>query len=157
MDSVARYLLHLVCAGILTGLVLAIGGERGSGGKLRKLLCGTFLTLVMIAPLRSLDLSGLTEPLADYSAMAQAANNAGMEQAREAMISLISQKSEAYILDKAGKMGAAVQVCVEVDPETFYPVFATVTGSVTPYEKEVISGFLEEDLLIERSAQRWRN
>lgn len=157
MHPVAQYLLKLVCAGILTSLVMSIGGEHGCGGGIRKLVCGVFLTLVLIEPLRMFDPEDLTNPLEDYSAMAQAASDAGMTQAREAMISHISQQSAAYILDKADEMGAQIQVEVEVDPDTFYPVFATMTGAVTPFEKETLSGFLEENLLIERSAQRWRN
>ena len=157
MNAVARYLMTLVCGGILVSLVLAIGGNSGSGAHIRKMLCGMFMALIAISPLRSFDFSDLDNPWHDYSAMAQSASSSGISQATDTMISIISEQSEAYILDKAEALGVSVNVDIEVDRESFQPVFATITGRVTPYEKEMISGFLTEDLLIERSAQQWRN
>lgn len=138
-------------------LVLSIGGSSGSGGRIRKMLCGMFMALIAISPLRSMDFTNLDNPLSDYNTLARAASDCGITQAHDAMISIISEQAAAYILDKAEALGASVEVDIEVDPESFQPVFATVRGPVTPYEKEVISGFLKEDLLIERSAQRWGN
>lgn len=124
---------------------------------MRKMLCGLFVTVVAIAPLRSFDPGGLTAPLKDYTAMAQSAAEMGMTQAHDAIMQSISQQARAYILDKAEAMGVELDVHVEVDTDTLYPVFATLTGRVSPREKEVIAGILEEDLLIERSAQQWKN
>lgn len=149
--------MTLVCGGILVSLVLAIGGSTGPGGHIRKMLCGMFMALIAISPLRSFDFSDLDNPWQDYSAVAQSASRAGISQATDTMISIISEQTEAYILDKAEAMGVSVNVDIEVDPDSFQPVFATITGPVTPYEKEMISGFLTKDLLIERSAQQWRN
>lgn len=124
---------------------------------MRKMLCGLFVTVVAIAPLRSFDPGGLTAPLKDYTAMAQSAAEMGMTQAHDAIMQSISQQARAYILDKAEAMGVELDVHVEVDTDTLYPVFATLTGRVSPREKEVIAGILEDDLLIERSAQQWKN
>ena len=121
------------------------------------MLCGLFVTVVAIAPLRSFDPGGLTAPLKDYTAMAQSAAEMGMTQAHDAIMQSISQQARAYILDKAEAMGVELDVHVEVDTDTLYPVFATLTGRVSPREKEVIAGILEDDLLIERSAQQWKN
>ncbi len=149
--------MTLVCGGILVSLVLSIGGSSGSGGRIRKMLCGMFVALIAISPLRSVDFSNLDNPLQDYTAMAQAASQSGITQAKDTMISIISEQTEAYILDKAETLGVSVNVDIEVDSESLQPTFATITGSVTPYEKEMISGFLTQELLIERSAQRWKN
>ncbi len=157
MNAIAGYLMTLVCAGIAVSLVLSIGGRSGTGGRLCKMLCGMFMVLVAISPLRRIDFSDFDNPLNDYSLLAQAASETGIIQAKDAMLSIISEQTAAYILDKADSMGVSVSAEVEVDPETFHPVFATITGSVTPYEKERISGFLSKDLRIERSAQQWRN
>ena len=121
------------------------------------MLCGLFVTVAAIAPLRSIDPGGLTAPVKDYAAMAQSAAEMGMTQAHDAIMQSISQQARAYILDKAEAMGVELDVHVEVDTDTLYPVFATLTGRVSPREKEVIAGILEEDLLIERSAQQWKN
>lgn len=157
MNGIGKYMMTLVCAGILSALVLSIGGDKGAGGSMRKMLCGLFVTVVAIAPLRSFDPGGLTAPLKDYTAMAQSAAEMGMTQAHDAIMQSISQQARAYILDKAEAMGVELDVHVEVDTDTLYPVFATLTGRVSPREKEVIAGILEEDLLIERSAQQWKN
>lgn len=157
MNAIASYLLTLVCGGILVSFVLLIGGTAGTGGRILKMLCGMFMALIAISPLRKVDLSDLDNPMHDYTDMARAASDDGVRQANESLISIISQETAAYILDKAEAMGVSVEVRVEVDPETFQPVFATVRGAVTPYEKEVISGYLKKDLHIERSAQEWRN
>lgn len=150
-------MMSLVCASILSALVLSIGGDKGAGGSMRKMLCGLFVTVAAIAPLRSFDPGDFPDPLQDYTAMAQSAADMGMTQARDAILQSISLQAGAYILDKAEAMGVELDVHVEVDPDTLYPVFATMTGRVSPHEKEVIAGMLEEDLLIERSAQRWKN
>ncbi len=157
MNAIAKYMMTLVCGGIFVSIILSIGGNSGAGEKIRKMLCGMFMALIAISPLRWVDFTDLEYPLKDYTAMAQSASDAGFTQAKDTMIGIISERSAAYILDKAEAMGVTVDVDVRVDPETFQPVFATVTGSVSPYEKELLSGFLRDDLLIERIAQQWKN
>ena len=134
MNGIGKYMMSLVCAGILSALVLSIGGQGGRGEYEKNAVravryCGDHCTAAALNP------GGLTAPLKDYTAMAQSAAEMGMTQAHDAIMQSISRQASAYILDKAEAMGVELDVHVEVDTDTLYPVFATLTGQVSPREK----------------------
>lgn len=147
--------MKLVCGAILCALILAITGTDGPGGRMRRMLCGLFLAFLAISPLRELDLDSIRYTDPGISAQAQKASQAGTAQAQEAMAAIIKEQSEAYILTKAAELSVQISVEVELDGESRTPIAAEITGSVTPYEKEELCGFITQTLGIERSAIQW--
>lgn len=155
MEAIARYIFTLICGAVLCGIVLAICGG-GPGAGMRKTLCGLFLAFLVISPLKKLDARELYRDIGVFSDDAEAAVRAGEEQARAAETSIITDSCEAYILDKAAELGAQIAVSVRLDPDTRMPCAVTVTGNVTPYEKQTLSSYIAQTLGIEKEAQDWK-
>ena len=155
MEAIANYVLKLVCGALVCGLILAITGSDGPGGKLRGMLCGMFLAFLAISPLREMDLSGLRYTDPGLSAQGDALAAAGTNQAKEAMADIIKDQCGAYILNKAGELGVQLSAQVELNPDSGAPVSAVLTGTATPYEKEALADYITQTLGIERSGIQW--
>lgn len=151
MSGAARYLLTLVCGAMVCALAESIGGN-GPGSGVRKLVCGLFMAFLVISPLRGMDLPEVD--FGSYARDAEAAAEAGQEQAEHARLDIISESAEAYILNKAAGMGLALDVSVKLNGEGV-PCAVTLIGAVTPYEKASLSDMIAGDLGIGKEAQTW--
>ena len=61
-----------------------------------------------------------------------------------------------YILSKAESLGAKLEVTVELSDELYAkPVAVQLTGAVSPYAKQTLTQMIEEELGLNREAQRW--
>lgn len=155
MEAIASYVLKLVCGAVICGLILAITGSGGPGGRLRVMLCGLFLAFLAISPLRELDLDDLHYIDPGISAQAEQVAHAGTARAKEAMAAIIKDQCGAYILNKAAELQLSLTVEVELDPDTGEPVSTLLNGTAAPYEKEVLSDYITQTLGIERSGIQW--
>lgn len=153
MESLSRYVLTLVCGAVICAIVLSVS-PGGSGAPMRRMMCGLFMAFLAISPLKQLDLSEYTL-FSNFSLEAETAAQDGMLQADGAIISIIKEESEAYILDKAEALGFTLEACVEVDGESHLPVAVTLSGSITPYAKQTLAGLIQDDLGIGKEAQTW--
>lgn len=150
MEAVASYIFSLVCGGILCAVVLAFGDRS-----MTRLLCGIFMLFLAITPLRELDLEEFTLELDSIRSEAEDVANAGKNQADEAMVNIITETCASYILTEADQLGAQVTVQVEVDPGTQLPTAVTITGTVTPYARQILSNYMTDTLGIPKEAQQW--
>ena len=156
MGGLRRYIIAVITAsiagGILTGIV-----KEGSCGKLLKLMCGAFLLLTAIQPIAGLeipDLSRWTEEILSEGEEAARQGTIFYEEQREA---IIKEKTEAYILDKAGELGIRIQAEVAVsDSEEPVPCGVVLSGEAEPAQKRRLETILERELGISRENQRWQ-
>lgn len=155
MEAIADYILNLCCGALLCAIVLSIGDSGGTGGKTRRMICGLFLAFLVISPLRDMDLSEFTEELENYTDEANAAADAGAAQSRSAMIAVISERTESYILDKAAALSIELEARVTVDTETLLPVSVELNGNATPEQAQVLTGYIRDTLGIEENHQQW--
>ena len=114
MQALGNYLLRIVAAALLLGAAGQL--VRGKRGKQMLRLCGGLcMALVVLVPLPSLASLAGSNSLSDaLLASEPAAEN--LAQVREELGKLISQQTEAYILDKARSLGASVTVKVSLEP-----------------------------------------
>lgn len=152
MDGFGAYIVSITAAALISGLLCGIL-EKGFGKELVKLLCGLFLTFAAIRPFLDISFPDISDWLRIYTE--EAAYNAGIgeEMAVEAVCDIIKQETEAYILDRAADLNAAVSVDVTVEGNI--PVAVTLEGSISPYAKAQLEGMLEEDLGITKENQLW--
>lgn len=157
MEYIREYILSLVTASIIVGIVTAIVKERGTGGTIIRLVSGIFLTLVMLSPVLTIEVQDILGFYNDISLDASASVNAGKIMAREEMHSIIKENLEAYILDKA----SALQLDVDVDviltedlPPS--PESVLINGNVSPYNKQVFQAFLNDEIGISKEHQIWQ-
>lgn len=155
MDYVSNYVMRLACGALVCGLILAITGTNGPLGRLRQMLCGLFLAFLALSPLRDMDLRSIQYTDPSISSQARQVAQAGSDQAKEAMASIIKEQCCAYILNKAAESHLSLGVEVELNPDTGEPEGVVLTGDASPYEKESLSDYITQTLGIERSGIQW--
>ena len=139
-------------------LVCAAAAQLGGAGQgIRKLLCGAFLTALILASFGKVDFAEVYQDIDGCSQAAQAAVEEGEAQAQALKDSIITEQYEAYILDKAAELGAQVTVTVTLEPQTGLPCAAVITGNLTPWEKQTLSGQITQALGIEKEALDWKS
>lgn len=155
MDGIRGYFLCVVAAAI----ICAVAGSlsiKGTSKAVVKLISGIFLTFTVIRPLAQLDLDDASAFLPSYSREAEAASAEGEFFANEALADIIKAESEAYILDKAAALNAALSVEVTVsDAEMPLPVSARLHGNVSPYVRQRLQSVISQDLGIPEEEQLW--
>ena len=142
-----------------TAVICAAAGlltPRGQVKKVVGLLCGAVMTAALLSPLLKPDMSAYGLKLSEYRADAAALTEEAEELRQCLDRSIIEEKLEAYILDKAQNQGAepsAVRVQLRWSTEGFwYPAGAELG---MPYD-ETLSRLLEAELGIPRETQTWR-
>ena len=156
MESLRAYLIGLVAAAILTGIVTQLMGDKGTQGAMIKLISGLFLVFTVIAPIANIDLSGLRDFSADFSEAGEEAALIGEDITRESLAAVIKQRSEAYILDKAAGLDVELEVDVTVsDDKMPVPSAVLIRGKVSPYAKARLQSIIVENLGIDKEKQIW--
>lgn len=156
MESLRAYLIGLVAAAILTGIVTQLMGDKGTQGAMIKLISGLFLVFTVIAPIANIDLSGLRDFSADFSEAGEEAALIGEDITRESLAAVIKQRSEAYILDKAAGLDVELEVDVTVsDDKMPVPSAVLLRGKVSPYAKARLQSIIVQNLGIDKEKQIW--
>ena len=68
---------------------------------------------------------------------------------------IIKEKTESYILDKAASMNSDIRVEVILDDVTSIPIAAIIHGDISPYNKAILSQYLVDSLGISEESQTW--
>lgn len=154
MDGLGGYALRIISGALICGIILSLVKEQTAQGVM-KLLCGAVLTMLVVWPLSDVDLSRLPELLPEgLDGRAYIAEGENM--ARETMAQLIKAETEAYILDKANSLHAALQVEVSVSGDSPpVPVEAALTGKVSPYARSEMERILQKELGIPKENIQW--
>lgn len=156
MEVITEYLLSITGAGILCAVVRTLIGSRCTSGKLIQAVCGVFMAITVFAPLvnfRFHDFDGYFKEI-QYSA--EGIVEDGTKMASEAMAEIIKQQSESYIMDKATTIGANIRVQVKMtDTNPPVPKEVILSGSISPYDKKMISQYIIMNLGISEENQQW--
>ncbi len=156
MENIAAYLLQITGCALICSAVLYVLGEKGAVSGSAKLLYSLAMTVYVLSPWVDLDFEKIWTLNSAYSQSGEAATAEGENSAQTAMGEIISQQTQAYILDKAVSLGADLTVSVQVSnamPPT--PCRVRLQGNVSPYGKQVLSDWIAKELNIAREAQQW--
>ena len=157
MDGIREYLISVTAAALLCGILKSLMGEKGNSAALVRLICGIFLALTVIRPLKELNLKDFSLLPTGLLEEARLTSGEGEEYTRQAKEDLIIQQCEAYILDKAQTLEASIQVEIRISQEGDpVPVGSIITGNLSPYARNQLSKTLEEDLGIPQEDQKWK-
>lgn len=150
------YLISIVAAALVCGIAQKILGDKGTVGLMGKLICGVFLALTLITPLRSVRIQNPESITYLYSKEAERASADGEKQAKEALADGIKARTEAYILDKAAAMDVALAVEVTLDDSQIpAPKSVWLSGAVSPYVKQRLTKIIQDDLGVDKEHQTW--
>ncbi|MDO5399793.1 MAG: hypothetical protein Q4F17_02270 [Eubacteriales bacterium] len=153
MEGLRQYLLSIICASLICGIVLSMVKEEGARTAV-KLLCGAVLAMTVVSPLFGLDPDRLAELIPDSLDGAGYVSE-GENMARQAMAQHIKQACEAYILDKASSLHADVEVEITLGGEDQVPVAAELTGTASPNARAQLLSSLQGELGIPKENIRW--
>lgn len=156
MENIGRYILSVIAASFVVGILGCVLDQRGPSGGAVRLIGGLFLTFTVISPIVQLDFSGITDFWEQYAVEGDAAAAGGEALAQEEYRTIIIEQVEAYILDKANELGAALTVEVTLSNDDVpLPEEVILRGSVSPYAKSQLQGIIEENLAIAKEKQLW--
>ena len=153
MAVLSQYLLRLLMGAILCSVVLCLFRQTPYEDLLRT-LCGIFLTVFLLQPLREFTWEADFEiPDQSFSA-GQTYRDHGTAMARQAQIQHISEALEAYILDKAAGEGVFLTVEVTVG-EDLLPERAVLRGEWEEHTRQALEDTIETELGIAKENQWW--
>lgn len=151
-----QYLLSVVAAAIISGIVTKLLGTKGTLGTVGKLVVGLFLAFTMIAPLRTVRIAEDWDITSAYADEADQVVADGKNQTRQALQACIKERCEAYILDKARALNVDLEVAVTVSDEDIpAPEYVYLNGNVSPNARNKLTDIISEDLGIPKEAQQW--
>lgn len=151
------YLITVTAAALICAIAVK-AVKNGTIHSLIRLLCGVFMALTVVSPWLKIRIDSLSDITSVIWNDASAAAGTGENLAREAMVSYIKEKTQAYILDKAKVLGVSLDVEVTVSGDDIpIPEGVIVTGAVSPYNRSILTDYIRENLGIDTEAQIWRD
>lgn len=156
MEKLRLYILSVVCAALFLSILQSTLRKQGNSAILIRLVGGLFLAIVIIKPIFTLDLSNiLTLPL-DYAQLGNRYARQGNETSRLELESIIREQCEAYILDKASSYQMELEVEVVLSQDDLpQPEAVTLKGAVSPYQRQLLQSWLENQMGIQGAFQIW--
>ncbi len=155
MGAVREYLLSITAAVLVCSTLKFLLGEKSATGKRMKLICGLFLAATVFSPLitfRFDEMVDLDELGIDENSYVEE----GKQMAQDAMKDIIKSQLEAYIFHEAESVSADLKVEVFLqNGNSYLPGKVVLTGAVSPYQKKVLSEYMETTLGIPRENQVW--
>lgn len=150
-----QYILSVICAAVLCGIVADLAEKKGASAKILKLICGVFLSFTVIRPVTEVRLEEFSVFTADISQDAVYAADLGQKYIDNERASIITQEVTAYILEKAADDTEELTVDVVLDGDLI-PRRITLTGEISPAERRRLEQIIETDLGIAKEDQNWK-
>ena len=150
-------MLSIVAAAIVCAVARGLLGKKTATGRIAGLLSGILMTITVVAPLGNITFNGVSEfwDALSYDAEKYVLEGTTMAEKQEADI--IKYQSEAYILDKANRMGLQISVEVELDGYNGnIPCGVVLSGNVSPYGQMQLGSYIEDTLGIAKENQKWK-
>lgn len=155
MQWLSRYVASVTFSALICSIMQGLMKQSSLKGVLR-LVCGIFLTICVLLPLTTISdwsLEGWTIPELEAG---EGLVFQGSQNAKTSLERIITQETEAYILDIAKELGLEILVSVELSKdEPPLPVGVNITGSAAPYQKLCLEDRIFQELNIPKENQRW--
>lgn len=156
MDQIRQYLLSILAASIICAIAIKLSDNQKFTSAIIKLTTALLLSTTVIAPLVTLRIDDVSSYFGDLQVNADEMIAIGENGALNETAEIISQRVEAYILDKAASYGVEISVCAKIsDPTTMIPDKVILEGSASPYIKQRLQQVIAEDLGIPKENQTW--
>lgn len=158
MTVIQEWVRGLVFSGAVCSVALMLSPD-GRVKKVLKLLCGAVMCIAFISPAAQLDFGAYSKAMAKYSLEAESYIHDGENESKNLNRTIIQDKCEAYILDKANTLGAeiiSVDVLARWSEEGYwYPVSADICAACSVEEKSCLEDYIQAQLGIKRDDQTW--
>lgn len=156
MDGIREYLIGVVVAALLCGILTSLTPSKGTVATAIKLMAGMLMLLSVLRPWTSISLNGFFNWREDFAQEASDCVSTGQLLAGESYRQSIIGMTQAYILDEAKRLDCSIQVEVFLtDEDPPVPRAVRMTGEVSPYARRVLTNFIAERLGIGQEDQIW--
>ena len=146
----------MTAAALLLGILQTIAGKKGTQAVLLQLIGGLFLTFTVISPIVNIEADEILDLPWDFTLQGSTIAEQGQSYSRNQLRRIIKDRTEAYILDKALTLQAQLQVEVMLSQdEVPVPTSVRLQGSVSPYTRNVLQQWLQDDMSIPKEHQIW--
>lgn len=155
--SVKNYVVSIVISAVIVAIASSLLKKKTAIGAVAHLIGGILLAVAILSPFMHISFRGISDYLDDLNMESQRYIADGEKASAEFASDIIKSRTEAYILDKANRLGLQIGVEVELDAEkNSIPCGVVFIGSVSPYAKEILCAYVEDNLGIERENQKWK-
>ena len=152
-----EYVLGIVAAAIVSAIAKGFLSNKTATGRIAGLLSGILLAVTVIAPLGNISFKGVSDFWEGLSSDASKYVREGISAAEKQEADIIKSQCEAYILDKANRMGLQIAVEVELDDQNGnIPCGVVINGNVSPYGQVQLGSYIEDTLGIAKENQKWK-
>ena len=153
MDGLREYVIRVVAAALISGVVIRLTEGIGSG-KIIRMLCGLFMTLILLQPIlgrRELQWEFMLPQI-----RRQAEENVleGVAAAEKIRQEFIMRQAETYISNRAAEMDTEIQAEIMLGEDNL-PESVVLTGAVSPLNKSRLTQIIASELGIPRERQEW--
>lgn len=155
MDNIRQYILSVITAALICGIVNAWITGKGTYTAAIKIVCGLFLTVTIISPLAKIEISDPELYFNRLSEEAEAASAAGTLWNTETKAAFMKDNLEKLVLEKSMSMNLKITTDITVDDTSMLPTEITISGTISPYAKRVLSQFIQDNLGIPEEDQNW--
>ena len=146
----------MTAAALLLGILQTIAGKKETQAVLLQLIGGLFLTFTVISPIVNIEADEILDLPWDFTLQGSTIAEQGQSYSRNQLRRIIKDRTEAYILDKALTLQAQLQVEVMLSQdEVPVPTSVRLQGSVSPYARNVLQQWLQDDMAIPKEHQIW--
>lgn len=152
ISAMKIWILGLVAAAAVTAMLYELL-PKGSTRAIARLTGGLTMLLVLIRPLLGLDLADFQWKYDGYRQEIDRQIQIYQEENQQQMETIIQEKTQAYISEKAEQLGVTCRAEVEVQwmDGTWQPI--SVTLDIPKHQ--ALSRILAEDLGLEETQQHW--
>lgn len=152
-----EYVLRIVTSAIVCAVARGFLGKNTAIGRVATLVSGILMAITVLAPLGTITFSGVSDFWDNLSIDADRYVQEGISLAEKQEADIIKSQSEAYILDKANRMGLQIAVEVELDDQNGnIPYGVVITGNISPYGQTQLGSYIEDTLGITKENQKWK-
>ena len=156
MDEIRQYLLSVIAAAMISGMITGLLGKKGTYPSVVKLLCGIFVAITVIAPLTKIQLSEYDLHITKLQSEADKIIATAEADRRNETAARIKEQTETYILKKASDLDLTIAVDVSIDTyDTLLPQSIIITGAASPTAKDTLQEIIANDLGISKEKQTW--
>ena len=145
----------MIAAAVICSIFRSILPKDTSNGKLVYFLADVIMIVAVFLPFRSLQIPDHMGSLIDAQQEAAAYTAEGEQYTKEVVAAGIKNQLEAYILDEAATLELQLDADVELDAQTFEPLFVHLNGKISPYAKKTLEEFIEDSIGIPKEMQSW--
>ena len=158
MMDFRAYLIRVTAAAILGAIIRRLA-PSGGAGRAARLGAGLLVLVTAFGPIASIHPASATQDLVRQGYGDPLTTAEFSKTVNDLLTELITEQTEAYILDKARELGLTLTAEVTARVEDTYPVPYSVKlcGSPTASQKAALTEVIEAELKIPKERQEWWN